>query len=433
VRKIHGFAIGYNVRRRGPAVLALAGAVLAAGCGRPGTTEDRATAEYRAEGCAAVVSLRGVRDFYALADRAAETAAIALPAGDHDALDAVLGDLNALASGGVYDRWRRSYLPQVLRPEQIGRNMFIAMVGREGLPDRLQAKTARTDLVLNYRQTLDRRREITDFLESLGREDGVCAVFARLRDWVPREALPETLRCEFLVTQPEIRFVDGTFFIDASLAWAKGRGQLTDALASTLYKQTRHLDGPHPGQAHGADILLHSLRIVVNEAVGAYLNRSLEIAYDPRHERLANASARPDDLAGSAYRTLEALDRHLTRVLALPEPGDDDWTMLYRLFVGAQSWHTTGWLMARTIVDQLGEKRLREAAGTVPGFFAAYHEACAKRPTGTDAPPDTAAWFVANAPCFSEANQTWLDRELRRLFPAPEAAARGRTSDQSSG
>ncbi len=386
--------------------LAACAAVLGA-CGGGQTRQDAPDAPraQRTRACAAVISDQGLREFVALAERAASGGEVALE------------DLNSLVATDVYARWRRSFTPDSLLAAPVARHMFIAMQGREQLPDQQRAKVARLDLVLNFQQTIERRGEIAAFISEFTGAERVCDVYRLLGDYLPAGDLPETLRLEFVAGLPEIRLVDGTLFVDASLAWASGHEQLVRALASILYRQISHVEGVAPHRAHGADILLQSLRLVRNEAIAAFIDGIVDKTYDIRHGRLAGASARPDDLLGSAYRTLTILDAQLAAVRTNPAATDEDWLHLHRLFAGTQAWISVGWLMANTINDQLGLAHLREAGRSVPDLFAAYQEACALLPTHTDAAARTADWYIANAPAFSPENAAWLDRELRRLFP----------------
>jgi len=399
--------------RAGRAALGiLAGGLLLAGLGT-GCSGDRPPAQgaaatgdvHRGAACPLVATRTGLAEFLDLADRVA--------AGEPVTVDAMV----EVASSPVWDRWRRSFEPEAIPAAAAGRTLFIALVGQDALPPRLRDKTYRADLVVSYETTLARRAEITAFVDDFLRSDAACDVRTQLSGWLPAAELPDTLRIDLVVGHPEIRLFEDHFLVDASLAWAAGRQQLVNFLASTLYKHVAVVAGPAPANARGGDILLHSLRLVFNEAAPAYLDHMAEVAFDPRHPQLAKIAMNPDDLAGQAVLTLGSLDAGLTAIRRRPAPTDEDWLGLYRLFVGAQAWQPTGWFMAQVIADRLGEARLQAAARSVPDFYAAYQRACAA-PAGSAAPGvRTVAAQLANPPALSADNAAWLDRELRRLFP----------------
>lgn len=417
MRKITGDPSPHNAPRRrrqaAPALgLVLLLGALSTGCG---DSQDQATADRRTGGapqallaarsCPLLVSRAGLQDFWTLSDRIA--------AGERYSLE----DLVELADSPSWQLWRRSYLQDIVQAEPIGRALFIALIGRDQLPERQRDRTIRLDLVRNFELTRDRRQEITAAVDRFIEQERGCEIRDRLQGYLPAAALPDTLRIEFMVGLPELRLFEDVFMVDAGLAWAAGQEQLTRFLTSTLYKRLTLVEGPIPGNARGVDILLHSLRLVRNEAVAAYIDQAPEIAFEPRHPILGRVSPKPDEFASQALRTLTSLDAGITQVRALAEPTDEDWRNLYRLFVGAQSWQPTGWFMARTIADQLGTARLQEVGRSVPDLVAAYQEAASGLPGTTEAGRGTLEWFLASAPAFSADNAAWLDRELRRLFP----------------
>ena len=385
-------------------VLAL-GLFLAAGCGGGGGDDQAQTAAgtvHVAGSCPMVTTDHVLAAFLDAVDRG----------------DAVtLEDCIALADGPVWSRWRRSFEPEVPSAEVVGRTLFVTLRGEEFLSKQLQTKKILNDLEVNYRVSREHRARIRRFVDTAIADDFGCAVRANLDGWVPADALPETLRFDFVVSHPEIRFYEDRFMIDGGMAWAAGQDQLGRFLASVVYKDTATIDGDGPGDAEGADILLQCLRIVRNEAVPAYLDNLPEVTFDPRHQLLKNASPVPEELCGQATRTLRTLDRNLSFVRAKDAPTRDDWLSLYRLFVGAQSWQPTGWYMARVIADNLGVERLQESSRTVPDFWSTYQEAAALMPETPTADRGMIEWHLQSAPSFSDDNAAWIDRELRRLFP----------------
>lgn len=399
MRKITGPQPAHNATgsllvRLAPAIALL---LVVGACGNG----DQRADSWTAVSCPLVIDDSALRSFWDLADRD----------------DPSLETMHAEAESNVWRFWRRSFIHDAVRAETVGRAMFIALVGREQLPERVRDRIVSLDLVRNFELTRDRRAEIVTAVERFVAEERGCEVFAALEGWLPATELPDTLRLTILPGLPEIRFFEDVFLLDAGLVWASGQVQIARFLASSLYKQRTLVEGSRPTSAQGADVFLHSLRLVRNEGVPAYLDDMPEIGFDPRHTIIGRAAPKPDELCLQAIRTLESVDAGLTRVLAIESPTQDHWENLYRIFVGAQSWQATGWFMSRTIADQLGVARLQQAGRSVPDFVAAYQEACGHLPDATTAPRGSLDWFLASAPALSEANAAWIDRELRRLFP----------------
>ena len=400
--------ITQHTRRHNRTALALAlGLFLLAGCG--GGQDQSARQEvgttHVATSCAMVASDQGLAGFLALADRVDGGEAVTLE------------EFTALAEEPVWTLWRRSFEPKNVPALPIGRTIFISLRGKEALPEQLRNKTLRADLLYGFEIAHDYREQICSFVDAAIADEVGCGIGDRLAGWVPADALPDTLYIDFVVGYPEIRYYEGHLMVDAGMAWAAGSQQLERFLSSTVYKGIAAIDGEDPGKIDGGDVVLECLRVVRNEAVPAYLDDMPELAFDPRHKRLRNAAPIPEEFCSQATRTLVSLDRELALVRARPAPTQDNWLSLYRLFVGAQSWQATGWFTARVIADNLGEERLQEASRTVPGYWAAYQEACTHLPETPTADRGSIEWHLQSAPSFSDDNAQWIDAGLRRLFP----------------
>jgi hypothetical protein len=381
--------------------------LLLGSCGRDrdSRTVDADSKIQKAETCTAFLSDRGLKDFLSLADRNA--------AGKEVTLD----DANELAESTVYISWRQSYVPEQLSVEIIGRSMLIAMAGREALTARQRAAHEPVPLTLNLQEILKHRNHITAFLDDFIREDRVCEVYDLLAQYLPASDMPDTLRIEFLAGLPEMRFSEGAFLIDAGLAWAIGHGQMVKALTSMLYRMITSYERPSLREVRGVDLLLYTLRQVHHEAIPAYIDAIDKKSFDYRYTRLSGASVSEFELLQKAHIALRSLQEHLAAVRAKQTPSHDDWLVFHRFLIEDNNAHQTGWFMARTIADQLGQDRLQQVARSVADFFAAYQEACTHMPQRPDIPRMTEEWFIVNPPRLSQENAAWLIGELRRLFP----------------
>jgi len=409
VKKVTRQRTGDNRRATAVAallVVAVASAAILTGCGGGGGASDGADAADRhvADGCALVMDTTALQAFWRAADRVA--------AGEEVTLEE-LGDVAALPT---WELWRRSFEPERIAAAPVARSLFIALRGQEELPDRLSQKSYRIDLVRSYEATLERRPLVEQYVQTFRDRETACGVPELLAGWVPPEALPDTLRVDFVPGHAEIRLYEGHFMLDPGMAWAAGQAQIVRFLASTLYRDLATVEGPSPDQASGPEIALQAMRVVRNEGIPAYLDRMDEIAFDGRHMLLASAAPVPENLCDQAMRTLRSLDTVLTRLLAWDQVADEQWQQVYRLFVGAQSWQPTGWYMARVIADTLGEERLQEASRTVAGFWAAYHEAAAQQPAQPTARPGSVSYFLQQAPRLDDGTAAWIEEQLRRRF-----------------
>lgn len=401
MRKIVTTPPADNRSRRMLLIGAVATLLLATACG---DGRDEQAAAPPGPPCAVVVDDQALRAFFDAADRVA--------AGQ----DVTVDDLGNLAANPVLDRWRRSFSPEGITPAWVGRMMFLALVGKDQLPERLQDKSLRMDLVRAYEVTLENRRHIEDMAASLASEDILCSIRPELQPWLDPGAVPDTLRVELLAAYPEIRLYEDRLLLDGSLAWAAGREQLPRFLAAILYKELGALDGKAPADVTGDAILLESLRLITNLVAPAMIERTDQIIFDRRHQLLRGASPDPSTIADQAHRTLRSLDPSLTRVRGLAEPTDEDWRQIYRLFVGAQSWQATGWYLGQVIDERLGRERLVAAVRHPADLIAAYQEAVHARDNATTATPQTLRWYLDTPPALSDANARWLDTRLRDHF-----------------
>jgi hypothetical protein len=381
--------------------LTLAAALLA-GCG--GERAGSASHVHVASGCNVIVDDSALRAFYAAVDRVA--------AGEELTQDD-FGELVALPS---WEHWRASFGAEEPRLEPLTRILLIAMRGPEPLSAQLRSKPVRTELLRNFELTIERRAEIEQYVDTFIADELACGVFQRLEPWLPASLIPDTLTVEFVPAYPQIRLYEQRFLVDPSMAWASGREQIVRFLASTLYRDRTSIAGEDPRDVGGAAIALESLRLVRNEAVAAYLDRPVEVAFDPRHQSLVDAGPDPDMLCRQATRTLMSLDRTLTHLRRIDAPTDDMWRQVFDLFVGAQSWMPTGWYMATVIADRLGEDALQEADRSVTGFWTAYNRAARRPARGPVAPPGSLEACVQQAPQLSAENAAWIEENLHRRF-----------------
>ncbi len=380
--------------------------LLIAGCGGDDGGEDqvpRASAPPPAP-CPITVDDTAMRTFYAMVDR--------IEAGE----DVTLDDLGRMFARPELDRWRRSFAPENIPQRWLARHLHIALIGEESLPERLQRKSKRADLILGYREAVEQRERIEKHAATLRDGETLCRAYELLDRWAPADAIPDSLPIDLVVGYPEIRYHDGHVHLDPGLAWAAGHEQLPRFLAALVYRDIALFPGRTPHAANGPEILLESLRVVHNHVVPSHLERTADIVFDPRHSLLSGSSASPQSICEQAYRTLVSLDADLTRVRALDRPTDEDWRRLYRLFVGAQSFQATGWYLGQIIVADGGEDRLVAAAGHPADMIAAYQEAALTTEPAPGALEESLDWYLTHPPTFSADNARWLDERLRAHF-----------------
>jgi len=387
------------------AILALVPLLLLTACGGQGTaTNETPGTRALAEACPAVITDHGVVTFYAVLDR--------LEAGE----DVSLEEMGQLYVSPEYDRWRRSYVNEIVSQGFLGRMLFIALRGADELPERLQQKSQRIDIVRALKESVRQRRHIEASTAALLQGDVLCQVRSELDGWLPDGALPDTLRLDLVVGYPEIRLFEDRIMVDASLAWAAGTVQLPRFIASMFYKELADFQGQQPKNAQGHGILMESLRIVHTLVAPAMIEHTDAIVFDKRHEVLGGNGPDPVSIYEQAYRTLASLDAGLTKVRADENTDDEDWLALYRLFVGAQSWQATAWYMGQIIEERLGLETLQNALSHPADLYATYQRACLAQDDATGLRRGTVEWLRGVPPRFSAENAAWLEQELRAYF-----------------
>ncbi len=359
-----------------------------AGC--QGTRPAKTTpAVHVAQRCALVVDTSGLDAFWSAADR--------LQA-EPDTPAEVVGA--ALEASPAWRRWRESYAPNVVSPAQLGRIVRAAVLGREGLPADELRKLTQRDTERSQAFTLAQRDRVQEFVTTVVAEETFCDVWTRVRPWIRPEVLPDTLRVDLLAAKAEIRLFEGHHLVDAGMALAGGREQLTRLLASVLYRKLEGLDGSSPGEVKGKAVLAETLRLVRNEGIVAYLDDLPTLFFDRAHPILGGVAPVPEDLCETARLNLQNLEQVVTRQLARPADARD-YEGVHLHFGGSRGWPATGWFMATVIARRLGEPRLQAAARSVPDFLAAYQDAARANPPSPGAAPGTVDHFVATAPVLS--------------------------------
>lgn len=388
MRKIAQPLVPHNARAR----LAAAGLLLllglAAGCqgARPGTS---AAAPHVARGCALVVDTSGLDAFWQAAER--------LQA-DPDTPTATAGAM--LAELPVWRRWRESYEPDVISPDQLGLVLRAGVFGPQSLPPDEATKLVRRDAARAQAFTVAQRVRVQAFVDDFVSQEAACNVWSLARAWVRPEALPDTLHVDLLAAAAEIRLYEGHHLVDAGLALASGRDQLTRLLASVLYRKLEATEGPSPGAVAGEAVLTHSLRLIRNEGIAAYIDDLPHLFFGREHPTLAGAAPVPEEVCATARLNLLNIERVVADQLSRPA-GERDFASVHLSLVGSRGWQATGWFMATVIADRLGEAQLQAAARSVPGFLATYQTAALANPPDPAADPGTLAHYVATAPAFS--------------------------------
>jgi hypothetical protein len=388
VRKIAQPHAPHNARAR----LAAAGLLLllaaTTGCQdtRPGTTTPAA---HVARGCALVVDTSGLDAFWQAAEKLqAEPVLTAAAAGA------------LIATDPVWRRWRESYEPDVVSPDQLGLVLRGAVLGTQSLAPDEATKLVRRDAARGQAFTLAQRARVQTFVDDFVAQEAACAVWPLARAWIRPEALPDTLHVDLLAAAAEIRLYEGHHLVDAGLALVSGREQLTRLLASVLYRKLEATAGPSPGEVAGEAVLAHSLRLVRNEGIAAYIDDLPNLFFGHEHPSLAGSAPVPEEVCATARLNLLNIERVVADQLSLPA-AERDFAGVHITFVGSRGWQATGWFMAAVIADRQGEQQLQAVARSLPDFVAAYQVAALANPPDPGAAVGTLAYFLATAPAFS--------------------------------
>jgi hypothetical protein len=389
VRKIAQPLAAHNARARLAAVVALSVLALAlAGC-RETHSSAAASAPRAAHGCRLVVDTSGLAAFFAAAERLQ-----AKP-------DTPAADVGAeLEDQPVWNRWRRSFEPEVVPPTQLGRVLRAAVFGQESLTQIEAVKLVHRDAARCQAFTLAQRAPIQAFVDDFVAQEAACGVWPLARAWIRPEALPDTLYVDLLACNAEIRRFEGHHLLDAGLAYAGGSEQTVRLLASVLYRQLEATPGSAPGEVAGDAVLAETLRVIRNEGIGAYIDDLPELFFSREHPTLSGASPVPERLCETARSNLQMIESVGARQVG-QAAGARDFSGIHLNLVGSRGWQATGWFMARVIARRLGEPRLQAASHAVSDFVASYQEAALADPVKSDAAPGTLDHYFDTAPAFS--------------------------------
>ncbi len=321
-------------------------------------------------------------------------------------------ELQAMAMTPAGQAWRHSMAPQV--PPLLRCGNWVAASFADVLGNTLPGKLNkdRRAMATSYRYSYDHRARIDSLLMRLAAPEVLCGLHDRMRAWIDPDSLPALMVLACLPARPEIRVQADTFLVDTGVLAAGGIEQTLDQTLSLAYRTYQAPRIPDPSTLTGPDAIATALVLMRNEGVAAYLEGRAKTYFRRDHPKLRKVVIVPQGIAYTAVHTLALANSTLPELLSGAQKDSTGAVEFARTLTASSGYSKLGYAMAATIAGNLGEERLRRAAPTAAGFFAAYQEAAAKNPVPSPLPGAKGyPWYASLRP-FDEG----LYRQLQELL-----------------
>ena len=323
-------------------------------------------------------------------------------------------DLEAYADEPVMVRWRATQAPPP-PPVRIGNWLAATFETELGTTVGRKHNTDRFMLKRNYRYSYDNRDEIQELIRALA-DGGKCTIDSLNRYWIDPGLVSAPLIVNILPALAEVRTDSGQVFVDTGVLLAGGVDQATRQVSALLYRNLMAVPGLNPLETDGELAIGSSCRVLMNEAIGSWIEQSPYTHFRENHPSLARVVIIPETFF---QRTIDTM-----RMFAAVGPMLDDPVLmaekgrsLPRSLFASGALSQAGFGMAAVIAAHLGPDRLRQAGRSVPEFFAAFQEAALLNPVPTPVPGTAGAPLSASVPAFEPAMFAKLHALLVRLFP----------------
>ncbi|MCP4574326.1 MAG: hypothetical protein GY838_18370 [bacterium] len=355
-----------------------------------------------ADGCAVTVDAEGWTAFVDLAGRIA---------GD----DPVQRDeLGGLGADPAWERWRAS------RDEPIDLRRvanwleatFWTELGRTGTQKQHPARRLYAE---SWRWSWEHQDLITPRIAET-RSDAA-ELSTLVERWISPDRRPRAVTLTILPTLPEFRLVDDEYFIDVGFLAATPRDRLVGELIGLMFRNREFIPGEDPRTAAGAAAVAHTFRAMRNEGTAHWLEDTPHAHFFHDHPTFGDADVITVKYWEQALRAMVILDTELPAMWEDPERLADGGRGLMTALNTIQSDRNLGYAMAATIAANLGQERLHQASGSVPGFVAAFQEAAALNAVPAPTLQDCGDDFHKATRPFSDEAWAGLQDLLAEFFP----------------
>jgi hypothetical protein len=306
--------------------------------------------------------------------------------------------------------------PQVPPVQRVGNwleGTFWTELGRQG-PQKANAD--RSEFGRSYRYSITQRDRIDQRIRELS-GPRKCDLQAQAEFWIEPANLPDTLTIYFLPAKAEIRVFEDVLLVDTGVVAAGSLDQIIRQMTSLLYRKYQYLEGPNPTELSGAAAVAQVFRIIMNEGLAGWIDRTVETHFALDHPTLAKFQVIPERYFTTAQKTINLLNRHLGPMLdgeaALTAKAND----LVMTLGTMSAYNQAGYAMAAVIAARLGESRLRDSGRSVPAFIAAYQEAALQNPVPPPAPGARGVELHQTVPALKPEVFAKLQSFLQEHFP----------------
>ena len=271
----------------------------------------------------------------------------------------------------------------------------------------------------SMRFSYDHRDEIDRMLADYRNQGHPCRVHDLAGQWLEKDRLPDPLVIYFVAGKPELRSHGGNLVVDTGTLLAGGSKQLDRQLVSLLYRDRQALPGPNPLEAQGSAAVAHTLRIMMNEGVAAWIEDMPNTSFSSVHPRLGKVNFIPETVFETGIRAMDIFNTNLPRLLADPAAMTKNGSNLARAITGAGALTQGGYCMAAVIAGRLGEQKLHEVRLSPPAFLAAYQEAARQNTLPLPHPGAAGRELYETMPALSGEVFPGLLKLLEDSFPTP--------------
>ena len=315
--------------------------------------------------------------------------------------------------------WRRSQAPNVPRAINVANWIEGAWWDELQKSGEQKRNSNRFALSRSYRYCQERGPAISALIDEFKSGPRACDVRDLAEAWLRPESLPDSLVLVFLPAMPEIRIAEGEVFVDTGVLEAGGGDQTTRQIVSLLYRNLDAVPGPSPLEVSGENTVAECVRLMMNEGVAGWIEKTTRIEFDEEHPSLYKVRIVPEDFYRKAQETIDNFNRMLPPLFTDPTAMAAQGLAFGGYLSGNNAFTQTGIAMADVIVARLGEKRLREVRRSVPDFLAAFQEAALQNAVPIPEPGALGIELYESVPPLNPAVYEPLHELLGRLFAQP--------------
>lgn len=325
--------------------------------------------------------------------------------------------LAAVGEAPAYRTWSDCLVANRPDPARIGRwleGAFWEELGREGTQ---KPSGDRAAMAASFRYSYDARDRIGPLIAEWSSPEFDSRFLTLVRRWITPERVPDPLTIRFLPALPELRYCSGELVVDTGVLAAGSNRQLETQLAAMLYRNLETIPVPDRNVPGGEVDVADGFRLLLNEGVATWIERSPYTFFRPDHFSLRRVSLVPETFFQNGIRTTQYMNEFLPKMFADPA----EMARLgprFRVEAGAGgSLAQAGYAMAATIVHRLGEDRLVAVKDSVPEFLVAYQEAALANPAPRPQPGDDGSELPETMPPLDPETYEQALELLRRVYP----------------